>query len=99
MDSKNLLQRIVEVDNFPPNIGVFKNESQAGLSMKAMKAAAADDPALAARVKHFLYRTTEELYDYESDPDEYTNLADKPEYSDTLKHLQKLMANARRRAE
>jgi iduronate 2-sulfatase len=40
-----------------------------------------------------------ELYDYETDPDEYTNLADKPEYSDTLRHLQKLMTNARRRAE
>jgi hypothetical protein len=40
-----------------------------------------------------------DLYDYETDPDEYTNLADKPEYSDTLRHLQKLMTNARRRAE
>ncbi|MDB4786516.1 sulfatase [Planctomycetaceae bacterium] len=54
---------------------VFKNESQAGLTMKAMKEAAKTDTEIAARVKHFLYRTPEELYDNDSDPDALHNWA------------------------
>lgn len=53
---------------------VFKNESQAGLTMKAMRQAAQSDPEIAARVQHFLYRTPEELYHYSTDPDALHNL-------------------------
>lgn len=54
---------------------VFKNESQSGLTMRAMREAAKTNPEIAARVKHFLYRTPEELYHYSTDPDALHNLA------------------------
>ena len=51
----------------------FKNESMSGLTWKAMAKAAENDPALARRVKHYLYRTPFEFYDYEKDPDALRN--------------------------
>jgi ribosomal protein S18 len=45
-----------------------------GLTWKAMAKAAENDPALARRVKHYLYRTPFEFYDYEKDPDALSNL-------------------------
>ncbi|QGJ70253.1 N-sulfoglucosamine sulfohydrolase [Planctomycetales bacterium 10988] len=68
---------------------VFKNESQSGLTMAAMKKAADKDPQIAARVDLFLHRVPEELYNYEEDPDALENLADKPEYQALLKQYQK----------
>jgi len=59
---------------------VFKNESQAGLTFKAMQAAAPTDPAVAARVKLFEYRVLEEFYDFTTDPDAKHNLIDDPRY-------------------
>lgn len=47
---------------------VFRNESQAGLTFKAMQKAAAGDEALAARVHLFQYRVPEELFDCAADP-------------------------------
>ncbi len=47
---------------------VFKNESQNGLTFKAMQQAAQNDPEIAERVKLFQYRQPEELYNYEQDP-------------------------------
>jgi N-sulfoglucosamine sulfohydrolase len=49
-------------------------EAMGGLTFPAMRAAAATDPAIAARVKHFVYRTKEELYDYANDPHALRNL-------------------------
>jgi N-sulfoglucosamine sulfohydrolase len=51
-------------------------ESMAGLTFPAMRAAATTDPAIAARVKHFVYRSKEELYDYANDPHALQNLID-----------------------
>jgi len=59
---------------------VFRNESQNGLTMKAMRKAAGSNPIIAARVQHFLYRTPEEFYDYQTDPDARANLIDDPRY-------------------
>ena len=58
----------------------FKNESMSGLTWKAMAKAAEKDSALAKRVKHYLYRTPFEFYDYEKDPDALSNLFDKEEH-------------------
>ncbi len=52
----------------------FRNESQSGLTFKAMQEAAKTDPRLAERVRLFLYRTPEEFYDLESDPNSVRNL-------------------------
>lgn len=54
---------------------VFRNESQSGRTMAAMKKAAANDPQIAARVELFLHRTPEEFYHYAKDPNALTNLA------------------------
>jgi N-sulfoglucosamine sulfohydrolase len=71
----------------------FKNESQAGLTWRAMVAAAKTDSKIAARVKHFAYRVPLEFYDYQQDPDALHNLIADPElkhhvYSLTAKLLQ-----------
>ena len=63
---------------------VFKNESQSGLTMNAMKQAAMTDPNIAARVQLFLYRVPEELYNFAEDPDALHNLADDPVYKQQL---------------
>jgi N-sulfoglucosamine sulfohydrolase len=70
---------------------VFRNESQAGLTMRAMKAAADSDPTIAARVQLFLYRVPEELYDYEKDSDARHNLIDDPAHQERLAKLRKEM--------
>ena len=54
----------------------FKNESMSGLTWNAMAKAAQNDPALAKRVKHYLYRVPFEFYDYGEDPDALNNLID-----------------------
>jgi N-sulfoglucosamine sulfohydrolase len=65
----------------------FRNESQAGLTWKAMVAASANDRKIAARVKHFSMRCREEFYDYEKDPDALVNLIDDPKHAARIKDL------------
>lgn len=65
----------------------FRNESMAGRSMKAMRRAAEDDAAIAARVDLFLHRVPEEVYDLRRDPDCLVNLVDDPEHADTRRLL------------
>ena len=60
---------------------VFRNESQAGRTFKAMQAAGATDAGVAARVRLFQYRVVEELYDVENDPDALVNLVDSPAHA------------------
>jgi len=67
---------------------LFKNESQSGLTFKAMQAAAETSPSIADRVKLFQYRVPEELYHYEQDPCARNNLIDDPRYRDEIKRLQ-----------
>ena len=66
---------------------VFKNESQSGRTMKAMRAAAGANREIAARVKLFLYRTVEEFYDFKKDPDALHNLIADPRYRSDLDKL------------
>ena len=71
---------------------VFKNESQNGLTMAAMKAAAANNSSIAERVKLFLYRVPEELYDYEKDPDALNNLIGDPAHKDRVADFRRQLA-------
>jgi len=66
---------------------VFKNESQSGLTFKAMQAAAKTDPKIAARVGLFQYRVVEEFYDLANDPDALRNLSEDPKYKKKLDNL------------
>jgi len=77
----------------------FKNESMSGLTWKAMAKAAESDPALAKRVKHYLYRAPFEFYDYGKDPDALKNLIDSKEHGELVarygEELLKLMARTK----
>jgi N-sulfoglucosamine sulfohydrolase len=76
---------------------VFRNESQSGRTFKAMRAAAATDAKIAARVRHFLYRTVEEFYDYETDPDALHNLVGEARYRKQIDELRGEMERWMRR--
>ena len=67
----------------------FKNESMSGLTWKAMAKAAENDSALARRVKHYLYRTPFEFYDYKKDPDALNNLIDDEEHAKLVERYAK----------
>jgi N-sulfoglucosamine sulfohydrolase len=69
----------------------FFNNSMRGLTFPAMREAAANDLAIAARVEHFLYRTKEELYDYRIDPDALVNLIADPTHADRIKRRRDLL--------
>ena len=71
---------------------VFKNESQNGLTMAAMKAASANNSSIAERVKLFLYRVPEELYDYEKDPDALNNLIGDPAHKERVADFRRQLA-------
>jgi N-sulfoglucosamine sulfohydrolase len=58
----------------------FKNESQSGLTFRAMDAAAKEDQQIMYRVHEFRYRTPEELFDFKNDPDALNNLIDHPDH-------------------
>ena len=77
----------------------FKNESMSGLTWKAMVKAAENDPVLARRVKHYLYRRPFEFYDYKKDPDALNNLIDDEEHAKLVerygKELNKIMKKTR----
>jgi len=70
---------------------VFRNESQSGLSFKAMQKAAETDEHIAQRVRLFQYRVPEEFYDFETDPDGLHNLIDEPGLQDELERFRGLL--------
>jgi len=77
----------------------FRNESMSGLTWKAMAKAAERDPALAKRVKHYLYRAPFEFYDYGKDRDALKNLIDSKEHGEMIarygQELLKVMAKTK----
>jgi N-sulfoglucosamine sulfohydrolase len=76
----------------------FRNESQSGRTFKAMTEAAKSDDAIAARVKHFVYRTKEEFYDYANDPAALHNLIDDPDRAADITRFRALMREHMQRA-
>ncbi len=57
----------------------FSNESMSGRTFAAMSKAGKHDPAIAQRVRHYLYRCPQEFYDYKQDPNALDNRIDHPE--------------------
>lgn len=68
---------------------VFKNESQSGLTFKAMQAAAETNPKVAARVRLFQYRVVEEFYDFANDADALHSLIDDVKYKKDIEMMRK----------
>jgi N-sulfoglucosamine sulfohydrolase len=60
---------------------IFKSETTAGLSFKAMQREAPNNAAIARRVEFFQYRAVEEFYDLRTDPDATVNLVNDPAYA------------------
>ena len=79
---------------WPDGKTAFINESQSGLTMAAMGRAAKNDPDIAGRVDLFLYRTPEELYDFEADPSAVHNLIDTPAYGEKAQAMRHAMLEA-----
>lgn len=69
----------------------FKNESQTGLTWKAMVKAGENDSSISERCTFFQKRVREEFYDFEKDPDALNNLIDNPEYKDEIEKMRKLL--------
>lgn len=65
----------------------FANESMTGLSFNAMKEAASVNPNIKDRVDFFLYRTPEEFYDLENDPNSLKNLINDPTYQPVIQEM------------
>ena len=76
---------------------VFRNESQSGRSMRAMRAAGKTDEAVSARCRLFLYRVPEEFYDLDKDPDALKNLIDDPRCRPDIERMRKALADWIRR--
>jgi N-sulfoglucosamine sulfohydrolase len=62
----------------------YRTENMAGLTWKAMLAAAEDNPAIRARTDFYSLRVPEEFYDLEADPCERHNLIDAPEHGPAI---------------
>jgi len=72
---------------------IFHNESQGGLTFKAMKAAAVQSNGIKQRVDFFLLRKVEEFYDFEKDPNALHNLINEPAYADEINKMRNEMKN------
>jgi N-sulfoglucosamine sulfohydrolase len=68
----------------------YRNNNEVAV-MRTMEAAAANDPAVFARVQMYRYRALEELYDLENDPGCLTNLIDSPKHKARLSVMRKAM--------
>jgi N-sulfoglucosamine sulfohydrolase len=66
---------------------VLHNESQDGLTFKAMREAARQDVRVNERVQLFLHRVPDELYDFQTDPGALKNLVDDPKYATERERL------------
>ncbi len=62
-----------------------------GLALRSMIEAGMTNAEIARRVLYFMFRTREELYDFEADPDGLNNLVHHPSYQETLVRLRQEM--------
>jgi N-sulfoglucosamine sulfohydrolase len=66
---------------------ICKTESQAGLTWKAMEAAAQTNRDIADRCRFYSFRAREEFYDLRSDPHCLKNLANDTKYAEEISRL------------
>ncbi|TLX75634.1 sulfatase [Labilibacter sediminis] len=71
----------------------FKCAAESYVTHKTMKALAETDEIVAKRFNHWVYRTVEELYDYEKDPDALNNLIEDPAYKEVADELRMELEN------
>lgn len=79
--------RFKYIRNLGPEMATVSNVVGHSETWETGKLAARSDPAIAARMRAFLYRPTDELYDLDSDPDELANLAADPAHAERLAGL------------
>lgn len=69
----------------------FKSAAQSHTSYKVMKKMSETNEEVKSRFDYLNYRTIEELYDVENDPNSLHNLINDPNYKDVIKELQSEM--------
>lgn len=75
----------------------FRVEAMNGLTWNALSEAGKTDPRIAARAKQFQFRTREEFFDLETDPDERKNLIDAPQHAAEIRAMrQRLLEHMRK---
>jgi N-sulfoglucosamine sulfohydrolase len=77
----------------------YRTENMAGLTWKAMLAAAEHDPAIRARTDFYLHRVPEEFYDLSMDPCERTNLIASPAHQSEIETLRAELLSMMRRTD
>lgn len=79
--------RFKYIRNLGPDVATVSNVVGHSETWESGKLAARKDERIAARMKAYLYRAADELYDLASDPDELRNLATDPAHAATLAAL------------
>ena len=69
----------------------YETEGMSGLTFKAMKRAAGENPTIADRVELLVHRLPEELYDFAADPGALHNLIADPAYRGQLESMRQTM--------
>ena len=79
--------RFKYIRNLGPDVATVSNVVGHSETWESGKLAARTDERIAARMKAYLYRAADELYDLANDPDELHNLAAEPAHAETLAAL------------
>jgi N-sulfoglucosamine sulfohydrolase len=77
----------------------IRGDATGGRTFSAMKEAAKDTPEVEERLNLYVYRVSEELYDFGKDPDGLNNLIDDPAYKEINEGLKGLLAKEMKRTD